>query len=108
MSRVTRAREYVARPQDRPSTQQINPSGARPRLTPARDQSRYWRISSQTSRSLQNARNATGENYEIACEALERFAARVEGWERAFERFCQALGFDDREVLRRSFEIARE
>jgi hypothetical protein len=37
-------------------------------------------------------------NYEIACESLQTFAARVEGWERAFDRFCQALGFGACEV----------
>jgi hypothetical protein len=37
-------------------------------------------------------------NYEKTGEACQTFAARVEGWERAFDRFCEALGFDACEV----------
>jgi hypothetical protein len=37
---------------------------------------------------------------------IHALCATVEGWERGFERFCDALGFDVKEV-RKSYGIAR-
>ena len=39
-------------------------------------------------------------------QSIQQLNAIVEGWERGFERFCEALGFDPVEV-RKSHHIAR-
>jgi hypothetical protein len=44
--------------------------------------------------------------YESTTAKVHALCATAEGWERGFERFCDALGFDVREV-RRSYGITR-